>query len=262
MIPLLLALAIQDLPTDKDADEAVRKFKEAVADAGEDGQIQALRDALQVKHERVVRALAPFLSSGSEKGRIALALALGDVDLPASAEVLVAGLSPNTKTPSVLAAAASSLGKLGWESSTPALHDLVRKVADPEIRKAIPDILAALGQIGSAGSVDPLVDLLTKVTGQKKNPWPNTDEIAKAARDALRAITGGDASKRLEFEDWWRANKAALVSNARKTWWSRRTHERIDVGPGERAPADAVFVRARLVEPPPETDAKKKRKKP
>lgn len=262
MITLLLALSLQEVrPTDKEVDEALQKLKAALAESGEEGQIDALREALQIRHEKIIKAVGSILTSGTEKVRIGAALALGDVDHPASVDALIAAVSPNTKTATVLAAIAESLGKLGWEKGVAPLHELVKKVGDDVVRDALPQVLAALGQIGSPASVDPLYDFLRKLKGPRRDPWPNTNELIRAGEQALKAVTGGDASKINEFDDWWKDNKGSLTANAKKTYWVKKTAERVTVGPGERAPADSLLLGTRLVEPaqPKEKGGKKKK---
>lgn len=261
MISLLLSLCLQDLPTDKDAEEALKKLKAAVAEPAEDAQIRGIREALRTNHEKVIRAVANALVSGPERVRIGAALALGDTDNPASAEMLAAAISANAKTGAVLAALATALGRLEYEGSAAALHDLVKRVGETEVREAIGEILDALGRIGSVSSVDPLADLLIRVAGPRRNPWPERGRILQGTKDALRAITGHAVTTRDEFEEWWKANKAGLVAGARRTYWSKKTHERAEAGPGEKPPADSVFVHARLVEPPATAEKDRKRKK-
>lgn len=257
----LLVLCLQQ-PTDKEAEEALEKLKTALADSGEQGQIDALREALQVKHEKVIKAVGQLLGTGSEKVRIGAALALGDVDHPASVDVLAAAISANMKTASILAAIAQSLGKLGWEKGAGPLHELVKKVGDDIVRDALPDVLAAIGQIGSPTSVDPLYDFLRKLKGPRRDPWPNTNELIRAGEQAIKAVTGGDASKINEFDDWWKENKASLTANAKKTYWLKKTYERVTVAPGEKAPADSMLLGTRMVEPAQPKEKGKKKKGP
>lgn len=245
------------MPSEKDADEAVRKLRAGLSESSEGAQIQAVRAALLTRHERVIRTAAVALTAGSERLRIATALALGECDHPVSVELLAAALAPNAEYPPVTAAIASALGTLEWEFAAPALHELLRKMGDEDIRRAGPEIFAAIGRIGSASSVDPLLDFLHRVQTPKQKAWEDAPLLIKAAREALRRITGGKPEILSYFEDWWEENRAHLTANARRIWWLRETHERVDLGPGEKPPAGAFFVHAKLVEKAPEPKKKK-----
>ena len=127
---LFLALVPQDVPTDKDADEAIKAFKVAIKDAGDDRTIEAVRDALQTKHEKVIKLVGRLLAAGTPRVKIGTALAIGDIDHPASVDMLNAAVNANKKDSVALAAIARSLGTLGWENAAPTLNGLLKGVAD------------------------------------------------------------------------------------------------------------------------------------
>jgi len=260
---LMLLCLLQDpapaslIPTDKDADAAVKKLKEDLsASNADDAKIAAVKEALKTSHERVIKTSGELLSDPSDRVKVGVALAIGDTDHPASADMLHAALTTYQKKPMVCAAVAQALGDLGWEASAPRLNELVTKVGDPDIRPALPDVMKAIGAIGSVSSIDCLVDLLKKLQTARRNPWPNEGELIKAAQGALRAITGGDVGKGADFEDWWKTVKAASLAGAKTTWWSKKTHERVTLAIGEKAPADSLAVGVRITDPPAEAGGK------
>src|SRR5689334_18197476 len=80
-----------------------------------------------------------------------------------------------------------AVGELGWQSAAGRLNEMLSKVGEADVRPLLPDVLQTLGQLGSAGSVDPIIDLLTKLeNGGRKNPWPNEGPMRRAGEDALR----------------------------------------------------------------------------
>ena len=146
----------------------------------------------------------------------------------------------------------------------PALHSLVRRVAEADVRASLPSVIRALGLIGSAGSVELLADLLIQIQGPRRNPWQNEGAMAKAADGALKAITGFDFKKGSEWLEWWKGHRDELLPTAKRTYWNRKTHERTIVEPGQKAPDDSALVATRIMEAPSNPGAlpaKKKKKK-
>ncbi len=256
MLTLLLALALQDLPTDKDADAAVKKLKETVADgnATDTAKIDAIKEALQVKHETVVKAVAAIVAGENERVAVGGTLALGDVDHPVAVDVLVRQLPARAKQGPILAATCRALGTLGWQRAAAALADIVKRVGDKDVRPVVPEALDALGRLGAASSVDPIFDLLNKLG---KTTWENQDQLRRSAFGALAAITGGSAERIEDWETFWKENRARLLASAKSTWWLKPTHARTTTSPGEKPPADALLVAVRITEesapiaPPP-----------
>ena len=95
MTDVLLLLALQALPGEKDAEAAVRDMRAAFAGATPEKRVEAIREALRTPHERVIRAVGDVFDSASEGEtvRIGAAAALGDLDHPASVDVLLRALA-------------------------------------------------------------------------------------------------------------------------------------------------------------------------
>lgn len=261
---VLLALLPQEIPTDEQAEQALKTFRETIRDASDNGQIEAARDALTTPHEKVIKTVGKLLTSDSSRVRIGVALALGDVDHPASVDMLVPTVNANRKNPLVITALSEALAKLGWERGAQALNAQLKNVGDEDVRESIIKVIEAIGKIGSPSSVEPLTDLLAKLQNRgRRNPWPNTNRIISSAVAALRAITGGNEKNHTDWRKWWKENKDGLFAEAKATYWKKETHQREEIAYGDRPPAKSVLVGVRLVDPPdpPKKRNKKKKKK-
>lgn len=259
---LAALLMVQGAPTEADADAAIKALKAACTGADATGRIAAFEKALETEHEKVIKAVAEVFKSDIENVRVAAAVALAGVDHPASADALVAALQGNLGRSAVVKAVTEALGTLGWQRSCPALEALVDKVGDEDVRAVLPEVANALGQLGSVTSIGPLTGMLKKMQGRGKSPWPNEGQLIQRAEAALRAITGVDQRRGEDYEDWWRVNGPALKTQASRVYWIKKTQERVDVIPSDKAPADALLVFTRISEPAdPRAQAKKKKKK-
>jgi len=259
---LLIAFALLfQAPTDKEAEESLKVLKEELAQRGIEGRISAIKEALKTSHEKVIHAMAAPLGKDVEPVRIATAQALADVDHPASAEVLVEAIPGNLSRPEVMNAISAALGDLGWQSAAGPLNTLVKRVAEVDVRAILPGVVHALGEIGSASSVDFLIDFLIQVQGPRRNAWPNEGAIVRAAETALHAITGAEHKRGLDWQEWWKAQQANLLSKAKRVYWIRKTQERTLVTVGEKAPEDSVLVMSRIADPPVSAKEPKKKKK-
>lgn len=258
MLSLLLAGLLQ-----ADPEETLRTLKAALAKEDAAGRLAAARKALETPHERVIRAVGELLVSDTEEVRIGAAAALADVDHPVSAEVLVRALAANERRAEVVAALSTALVELGWQSACPALEGMLKRVGVAEVRDVLPPVVEALGQLGSASSIDPLLDLLRLFEGPRRAPWKGEAELRRKADAALQAITGYAGRSSRDFDDWWKANRGSIQAGARRAWWLKKTGERVETGSADKAPADALLVATRLVDPPaPRTAKAKKKRKP
>ncbi|HKR54907.1 MAG TPA: HEAT repeat domain-containing protein, partial [Gemmatimonadales bacterium] len=113
--------------TDEEAEAAIATFKKAMSADLASSQMAALKEVAKVRHEKVIRAIAPHLRATHPDVAMSAAIQLSELDHPVSAETLLAGIGPNDKRPVVLGAIFSSLGKLGYESVSPALVKLLDK---------------------------------------------------------------------------------------------------------------------------------------
>jgi len=260
---LLLSLLVQDpVPTDKDGEAAAKKLKEECAKSSIDGKIAAIHEAVKTEHEKVIKAVGELLISEADPVRIAAATALGSVDHPATADVLLNAVQPNLKREDVLAAVLKAMGELGWQTPVGALNQLLAKVGEPEVRAILPEVITTLGQLGSISSIDPLIDLLMKLeNGARRNPWPKEGEMRKGGEEALRLITGADVRGAPQWEAWWKSNQDTVRAKATRIYWLKKTQDRVAAGPTEKTPPDAILVASRIHTPATGSTAQAKKKK-
>ncbi len=255
--------------TDEEAESALAVFKKAMTADLASSQMAAIKDVAKVKHEKIIRAIAPYLRSSHGDVATSAALQLAELDHPVSTEVLVAGIAPNDKRPVVLGGIFNSLGKLGYESASRPLVALLDKSSEDGWKKVLEEGILAIGRIGSASAVDPLLDWRRRQGGGWGGRWGpggggqgGSGRLWSACDKALKSITGGDEETTADWEKWWKANRVELVNNATVTYRCKVTWERFDGQVNKRAPCPRApdkghtacqqAVRTRLV---PEPDA-------
>ncbi len=234
MISLIFALALlgQD---DKAADEAIEAFKTAVRSNSEADRCAAVAALAQVQHAKTLSRLVPYLSSDGMTVRIAAAKGLGafaDQKKQAVSALVNALGGPNAKEHDVQAAILESLGRLGDPTALPAIHRLIDD-KEPKVAKAAVQAAAA---IGSAASVDPLIDQLKKLekvlkadaSGAVGYSTPNgytvpagsEDQIRKRAQElnpvvvkALQDITKERHGTSQDWATWWAKARASFKAS-------------------------------------------------
>ncbi|MHC4607675.1 MAG: HEAT repeat domain-containing protein, partial [Planctomycetota bacterium] len=224
-----------------------KTYKKAAKEKEEAARIAAIEQAVRTRHDKIIRAIGNALLHDTDNVRIAAAKALGTADHPTSVDVLVAALEVNRKKPDVLQAIAAALGALGWQKGALALHVLLENPGEANVRESLEAIVDALGSIGSASSVEPLIDLLALTRGRRRLGR----NVERRINAALAAITGGDKDDAKSWKEWWKGNKNRLFEVSKSIYWSKKTYERTEVPRGEKAPKDALLVVVRLVDPPP-----------
>jgi hypothetical protein len=70
--------------------------------------------------------------------------------------------------------------------------------------------------------------------------------MRREAESALRTITGMDFRRVVDWQPWWTANQEILRQKMTRTFWLRKTQDRVDIAPTEKAPADAVLAASHL----------------
>ena len=261
--------------TDEEADAAVAAFKKAMSGAIPSAQATALKELGKVRHEKVIRAIVPWLRTSNVDVAATAAFQLGELDHSVSADSLVAAIEPHAKHPMVLAAIFDALGKLGYESTSPVLVKLIDRSSDDDWRKPLEDVFAAIGRIGSENAVDPLLDWRRKNGGFGGGGGRRFGggggemsgaKLRAACDKALKDITGGDEETTSDWEKWWRANRADLHAAATVTYRCRVLWERFDGPLGKKNPCPhasagdkthnscSSAVRVRLI-PEPEASA-------
>ncbi len=263
MISLLAALILlQDPPGDKEGEAAVRKLKEDFTGATLERKAAIVAEALAAcPQEKLIKAVGELLHGEADSVRLPAVQALSDVDHPASVEALVAALPANARRLEVASAIIKALGELGWQSACPVLHEQLRHAAQAEVREYLPLVLDALGRIGNPASIDVVADFLESIEGPRRDPWPNLGPIRRSAENALRDISGAQFRKAEEWKSWWRAGQEIMKGRAVRSYWLKKTHERVAAGPAEKTPSDALLVGIRI-STAKEAPRPRKRKKP
>jgi HEAT repeat protein len=207
VIAAVLALLLQGAD-DASADAALEAFKAAYKNPAGPARATAVADLARVPHEKTLKVLAPLLTSDVSTVRREAAKGLAGfkefrkLALPA----LVGALGPNDKDPDVLEPLLGSIGKLGDESSLPAVHKACEH-RDARVGKAA---FAAAAELGSPRSVDFLIDQAKKLERHAQADGYGADDPAKArARDclpacikALQAITKEKHASAKDWEKW------------------------------------------------------------
>lgn len=249
--------------TDKEADEAIAAFKKEWS--GTDlvsVRTTAITKLAETRHEKIAKTLAPYLGHPEENLAGTAALAMAKQDCAPCAAALAGALEASIKRPVVAVAILRSLGQLQYESTTPVLHKLTTRTGDDNAVKIMGDVFTCLGQIGSASSVDPLIDFLQKTErtggpggkGGKGMGAPGNQELMQLrgpCRGALRTITGLDGDDANAWRKAWNEGKKDLTANAKVTWINKETWERTTIPVGQKPPADKGehgYVNAKLVE--------------
>lgn len=246
-----LFLPQEGIFTPQDAEDALRKMRADFEGASLEKRAAAVQEALRVEHEKVIRAMTDLLVREPNPIRVAIARGLSEVDHPASVEVLLKTLPANQNRAEVMPELLKALGTLGYQSACPVLHDYLRKVGDDDVRAFLPEVIETLGQLGNPLSIDPLLDLLRKMEGPRRAAWPNEGILIRAVERALQAITGRDFRRAQDWDNYWKQNADYLKAGMTRTYWLRKSQERVDVAAHDKAPEDSVLVAARIV--PPQT---------
>ena len=243
---LLLAALAQSVPSEAQVETAWRKLKEECVKTEVPARVAAVKDALQTHHERIIKAMEELLKGDSDPVRLAIAETLVTVDHPASADVLFTSLASNYKKTDVAKAILKSLGELGYESQVSRLNGLLDRYGDGEVQPIMCEIVGTVAAIRNLSSVDPLLNLLSKIEKPTGKAASNEEAVRREVEVALNIILGEDFTKVADWKQWWTAYKPDLQAMVLKTYWVRKTQARVQVKPGEKAPADSILVWTRL----------------
>jgi len=227
---LLAGLISAHAGDDKEAEEAMQRFKKGMANPSAPARAAAAADLARTPFEKGAVALGNLLGSDADAVRIAAAEGLGNFKdfKKVATPLLLAGLNANAKEPKVQEAIFKGLGKLDDESSLGTIHQYFDD-KDSTVAKAA--ILAA-GEIRAVSSMDPLVNLMKKyekIEEQAKKgggsggyggynvPGGGDDPKVKLAKDVLPTIIKGlqmiaqeKWATAKEWEIWWNKNKGTF----------------------------------------------------
>jgi HEAT repeat protein len=220
----VLALLASD---DKEAEDAIQKFKSVMKSPEVSIRAEAVRELGKTQHEKVLKVLGACLVTDDKNVRIAAAKSLGlfQERKHTVVAVLSEALGPNAKEVDVVAALLGALQELHEQT---ALSVAYRYLEDKNEKVAV----AAIGITGAARSrtsIDPLIKLMKKVQnlgdgissggnggngGYDVPPDERIKEWAKqlnaAATKALTSITGEKFGPFAEWDGWWKRNGATF----------------------------------------------------
>jgi len=242
MTQLILALALalfQDAQENKEeCKKALDTFHAATKGASESARIGAINELSHHVCSLSISAIAPYLGADSEGLRVAAAKALGAMDHPKSLEVLSAAVSPNEHNKAVFEAVAKALEKLDWEAGAEALNPVLAAFHEKSYLDPVQIVIPVLGKLGSAASVEPLINLLEHVETEGKSGGGRVGRLRSAApnkalaaleapiKNALQQITGGNQPNYSKWKDWWRANRESLIAQATIVYRCKATGKR------------------------------------
>jgi hypothetical protein len=196
------------------------------------------------KHHCVpaIAAIAPLLQAPEEPVRVAAARALGAMEHLEAVETLAGSLAANESSKAALEAIVKGLQTLDWEAGAEPLNALLVKYHEKGMMDELKPVVQALGSLGSAGSVDPLLKLLEhaeieaqggRVGKVRSTPNPKLKALEAPIRAALQAITGGNEPNHKAWHEWWQANRERLVESATLIYRCRLTGKRWEQKSGE-----------------------------
>jgi HEAT repeat protein len=220
---LLAARAADD---NKDAEEAMQRFKKGMANPSAPARAAAAADLARTPFEKAAVALGGLLGSEADPVKIAAAEGLGNFKdyKKVATPLLLAGLNANAKDPKVMEAIFKGLGKLDDESSLATIHQYFDD-KEADIAKAA---LMSAAEIRNVSSIDFMITLMKKyekIDEQAKKgggggygvPYGGQDPKGKLAKDvlptiikALQAITHEKWATTKEWEIWWNRYKATF----------------------------------------------------
>jgi len=187
-----------------------------------------------------------LLNGDSDPVRLAIAETIVTVDHPASADLLAAGMQPNVKKPEVYKTILRSIGELGYQTSVAKLNELIGRYGDGEVQLVMPEIVSAVAALRSLTSVDPLLTLLTRLEARSGKAADNEEAVRREVEVALNVILGEEFKKVADWKQWWTAYKEDLKGMVLRTYWIKKTQQRVQLKPGEKVPPDSVLVWSRL----------------
>ncbi|HEX7901499.1 MAG TPA: HEAT repeat domain-containing protein [Planctomycetota bacterium] len=224
-----LVLMLAALGDDKEADEALARFKTSYATPSAVARAGAVMELARTQHEKILPRLAGVLGNEAKEVKAAAARGLGGYsDYKKQAlGILTASIAPNDKEPDVQAAIYEALGKLNDPAALPALH---KGIEDKDAKAAAAAIVAAAA-FKNAATIDLILnefedaDKLNKAAGGGGGvPGVNipgggggadpaktrAKEVVKACNKAMQLISGDKYTTYGEWKIWWGKRRATF----------------------------------------------------
>jgi hypothetical protein len=228
---VLSAAALLGPQEDKEAVEAVSKFKKEMHNPSTPARAAAVSELGRIHHQKTLVAILPWLTNDGGEVRKAAAAALGGfvefkrIALPS----LISAIQPNQKDAMVLESVFQSIGRLGDETTLPTVHKYCED-KDPKVAKAA---LGAAATIRKVQSIDFIIELMTKLEkyiGDQNGDYgginngginipgggedPNRTrarELIPACINALKTITKENWPSSKEWKLWWSKKKGTFT---------------------------------------------------
>ena len=225
MLVALLAMAALGAD-DKEADEAVKRFRQASANPSPTARATAILELSRTPHEKTLKTIIPFLSGDVPEVRIAAAkgmAAYGDYKKLAS-PMLMAALSSNAKEYDVKAAIYGSMGALNDEMF---INEIVKAFKEERVKVA-KAALSAAGAMRRKELIDSMVDLGKDCDkwiknkqsggyraddgqqGDENQQKQRLEDLQKHIVKCLAEVTGEKWGSFKEWEIWWGRKKATF----------------------------------------------------
>ena len=233
LLVLAVAPGVQD---DKAAEDALDAFKTAYKSTSEADRVAAVNELAKVHHAKTLSRLSALLTTDGPSVRLASAKGIaGFAELKKPAASSLSGaMGANAKETTVHAGLYDALGKLEEPTSAPVLH----RGFDEKETVVAKAAVQASGQVGSAASIDPLIDLLRKSEKIQKaasgggvdfstpgtggtggpnftvrgddSPAKRAQELIPVINKALTDITRESNGSSETWGAWWAKNKATF----------------------------------------------------
>jgi HEAT repeat protein len=239
---LLLASQAGSIEDKEECKKTLDAFHMAYRSGAEGARIAAIEALAKHKCANSIAALAPLLAGDSDKIRIAAAKALGSIDHPKALEALNAALPASEAVRDFFDAIVKALQTIDWEAGAEPLNALLGKYHEKGMTDELRPVIQALGSLGSATSVDPLLQLLEHAENEGKSgrvgklrSTANSKLVALEApiKAALQAITGGTEPNYVKWKEWWHENRERLLESAVMVYRCKTTGKRWEQKAGQ-----------------------------
>lgn len=211
-VVLLAALAAGN---DKEAEDAIHRFKAGYRNPSAPARAAAVTELARVHHEKVLKQLAMLLTSDENVVREAAAKGIGGFTehRRLASSLLQAALGPNGKEPGVVAVILEALGTVGEPSALSVLY----KYLEEKDAKVVKGALAGIGSLRDASSIERIIEFMKKLEKVMASDARVDQDQRDRAKDimpscikALQAITKEKWTTSKEWEIWWSRNKATF----------------------------------------------------
>jgi hypothetical protein len=218
-----LALLAGAAADDKEAEEAIARFKTAYKNTSAPARAAAVTELAKAPHEKTLKQLLPLLGGEEKVVKIAVAKGLGGfADFKKQVTPVLSGaLAANQKEPEVQVAILEALGALDDDAALGTLH----RTFDDKNGKVAGAAFVAAGMVRNIASIDVMIDHMKKIEKYLQPdsgggnagvdlgvPGGGDDPNRMRAREVMPSIIKGLS---LITKEKWTTSKEWLI------WWGR-----------------------------------------